>query len=142
MGSLPEHDTAHRDEIDIEYRSDDDEISRLVPTEPSKPRQLTLKKAIEQASFAKWLHNNQHTMGQKARKLTSDDNDTMAYMVKRWEGGEKIITSPRDYQLELFERAKHENTIAVLDTGEFLRLVLPSRDCQITDIACKALERR
>jgi len=27
------------------------------------------------------------------------------------------ITNPRDYQTELFQRAKNENTIAVLDTG-------------------------
>jgi endoribonuclease Dicer len=31
--------------------------------------------------------------------------------------GEKIISSPREYQVELFERAKEKNTIAVLDTG-------------------------
>lgn len=34
-----------------------------------------------------------------------------------------IITDPREYQLELFERAKEENIIAVLDTGWYLQLV-------------------
>jgi hypothetical protein len=29
-----------------------------------------------------------------------------------------IITDPREYQTELFERAKKQNIIAVLDTGE------------------------
>lgn len=29
----------------------------------------------------------------------------------------KVIVDPREYQLELFERAKKENIIAVLDTG-------------------------
>lgn len=31
-----------------------------------------------------------------------------------------IITDPRDYQIELFERAKKQNVIAVLDTGTLL----------------------
>lgn len=29
----------------------------------------------------------------------------------------KIITDPREYQIELFERAKSQNIVAVLDTG-------------------------
>ena len=35
----------------------------------------------------------------------------------------KTIKNPRDYQLELFERAKAENTIAVLDTGSGKTLI-------------------
>lgn len=31
-----------------------------------------------------------------------------------------IITDPREYQLELFEKAKKQNIIAVLDTGQFV----------------------
>jgi endoribonuclease Dicer len=33
-----------------------------------------------------------------------------------------IITNPREYQTELFERAKKQNTIAVLDTGKRIHL--------------------
>lgn len=36
---------------------------------------------------------------------------------------EKIINNPRAYQLELFERAKKENVIAVLDTGSGKTLI-------------------
>ncbi len=31
-----------------------------------------------------------------------------------------IITDPREYQLELFEKAKKQNIIAVLDTGQYM----------------------
>ena len=34
-----------------------------------------------------------------------------------------IITDPREYQVELFERAKKQNTIAVLDTGSGKTLI-------------------
>ncbi|KZF23112.1 hypothetical protein L228DRAFT_219379 [Xylona heveae TC161] len=38
-------------------------------------------------------------------------------------GLSQIISSPRGYQVELFERAKHQNTIAVLDTGSGKTLI-------------------
>jgi len=34
----------------------------------------------------------------------------------------KIIDDPREYQMELFEKAKKENIIAVLDTGQHTTL--------------------
>lgn len=39
------------------------------------------------------------------------------------QAAETIIASPREYQMELFERAKQQNTIAVLDTGSGKTLI-------------------
>ncbi|KAJ8060240.1 hypothetical protein OCU04_010584 [Sclerotinia nivalis] len=55
----------------------------------------------------------------KTEKISHADDE--AIQSTRWliEHAEKqhIIESPRDYQLELFEKAKKQNIIAVLDTG-------------------------
>ncbi|CAD6446322.1 bdef6523-a50a-4f55-8ea6-c8829631f409 [Sclerotinia trifoliorum] len=55
----------------------------------------------------------------KTEKISHVDDE--AIQSTRWliEQAEKqhIIESPRDYQLELFEKAKKQNIIAVLDTG-------------------------
>jgi len=38
-----------------------------------------------------------------------------------------IITDPREYQLELFEKAKKQNIIAVLDTGQYAKRIYEDR---------------
>ncbi|GKT45594.1 dicer-like protein 1 [Colletotrichum spaethianum] len=43
--------------------------------------------------------------------------------MKQESGRLKIIQTPREYQIELFERAKHKNTIVVLDTGSGKTLI-------------------
>ncbi|KUI56844.1 Dicer-like protein 1 [Cytospora mali] len=107
---------------DMAYRSNDEEESRLVQNNPRAPRKVSEKKRIEQANFGKWLENNRASLTKKAGKRATDNEQSIEYMVKNWEG-ESIINKPRDYQLELFERAKENNTIAVLDTGSGKTLI-------------------
>lgn len=106
-------------EDEMGHCSEDDETSRLVQNEPTKPRKISQKKTVEQANFNIWLSSNRPKLSKKSTSQHSNtQGESLHYLMKSCEGGEKIINSPRDYQLELFERAKTENTIAVLDTGK------------------------
>lgn len=49
-------------------------------------------------------------------KTANDETLSIRNILAKQEGSSKI-TSPRDYQTELFQKAKEENIIAVLDTG-------------------------
>lgn len=99
-------------------RSEDEDANCLVQDEPRKPRKITEKKKTEQASFGVWLEANRSRLSKKPEDRVTDNEQSVGYLVKSWEG-QKIINNPRDYQMELFQRAKEKNTIAVLDTGKF-----------------------
>jgi hypothetical protein len=105
-------------------RSDDEDTSHLVQNKPRQPRKITQKKKIEQASFGLWLEANRSRLSKKPEGRVVNNDQSVEYLVKTWEG-QKIINNPRDYQMELFQRAKERNTIAVLDTGKFQSIHKP-----------------
>ena len=65
-------------------------------------------------------------MSQRSAKMTKNelqtatekaDDETSVRGLMAAQESTNIITSPRDYQIQLFEKAKAQNVIAVLDTG-------------------------
>ena len=52
-----------------------------------------------------------------AENVNEEDLSIRSLMAKQ--ESNVIITDPREYQLELFEKAKKQNIIAVLDTGQY-----------------------
>lgn len=85
------------------------------------------RRRAQKAAFEKWLTSDtgqealrSKTKNVKPKEVADEECSIQSLMAKE---RVEIIKSPRDYQLELFERAKKENTIAVLDTGSGKTLI-------------------
>lgn len=118
-------DDATDDATDAEEDDTDNEDD--VPVlEPSADRAAAAfnhsqKKRADYDAFDSWLTKNRETITKATKTVAAalnDEDKTAAALVREFESA-KIIESPRDYQIELFEKAKQKNIIAVLDTGEF-----------------------
>jgi endoribonuclease Dicer len=110
----PKEDLGRDNYIETESNSSDTESTEHVP-EPESELPQTGKLANKNAFF-EYLQAEQDsdpTNLEIDRELSSDFIDT----------SKGIIDDPRDYQVELFERAKTENIIAVLDTGSGKTLI-------------------
>ena len=84
---------------------------------PPKFNQPLQKQRADYAAFDDWLNTNRDQITRKTPVRSGDPDDQSAASLFRSFETQKIIESPRDYQIELFERAKQKNIIAVLDTG-------------------------
>ena len=90
------------------------------------PLSITEKRRAQRQNFKTWALK-------QAEKFTTarinedlqekkDEELSIRDLMQRQERP-NTMKNPRDYQLELFERAKQENTIAVLDTGSGKTLI-------------------
>lgn len=99
---------------------DDEDDKYRLQSKPSERKKVSETKRQDAAAFQAWLFNNRDTnMSGKQQPGKANDSLDATMMGHHW--SKKIIANPRQYQIELFERAKEKNTIVVLDTGKLLR---------------------
>ncbi|TGO58073.1 hypothetical protein BOTNAR_0188g00060 [Botryotinia narcissicola] len=105
-----------KDLLTVEEDGEDEEEEDTNQTIPDIKR-ISARKQKNAAIFDVFL--KEATKQPKTEKISHANDE--AIQSTRWliDQAEKqhIIESPRDYQLELFEKAKKQNIIAVLDTG-------------------------
>ncbi|PHH69497.1 hypothetical protein CDD80_6695 [Ophiocordyceps camponoti-rufipedis] len=97
---------------DVASDSEDDAIDRYrhVPDRIVDPRAPSARRRRGDAAFHQWIVESQRT----ASTEQSVDRYSTANLIQRNEES-RIITSPREYQTELFERAKTKNLIIELE---------------------------
>ena len=104
--------------LDLDNQVDEDisgSESESTKSSPAVQAQI-LKIRANRDAFNKFLQQ------QNDEQTTTQDFDN-TFTSKTSESPKQIIEDPRDYQTELFERAKKENIIAVLDTGSGKTLI-------------------
>ncbi|KAG6035504.1 hypothetical protein E4U41_006045 [Claviceps citrina] len=101
-----------------------DGVERYRETCDENPRCHEKPPNAEDVAFQAWVADQKHETSSDLKHPGAKDKKSSALM----EDGtsdkpKKIISSPRQYQLDLFERAKEGNTIVVLDTGSGKTLI-------------------
>ncbi|UNI16858.1 Dicer-like protein 1 [Purpureocillium takamizusanense] len=122
---VTDQDTLHGDvDGDGSSDSDDDAAERYrLSNHPEIVRGVSALRRRGDAAFHQWVQRSQrlgskHSVSKRAHDL---DRSSAARMIQS--NGQAIIATPREYQIELFERAKDKNLIIVLDTGSGKTLI-------------------
>lgn len=128
-GSIPDNLEAtknHDMEIDEEPENDESEDSEEeVKRKPKKPK-MSERRREQNKTFSAWLSQRADKVvkaDEKAQHLSADDEALSIRHLMSKQGSNFIVNSARDYQTELFEKAKKQNIIAVLDTGSGKTLI-------------------
>ncbi|KAI1268232.1 hypothetical protein F5Y18DRAFT_423590 [Xylariaceae sp. FL1019] len=102
-------DTVSEDENIVESEDEESDNVNDTPTADVPSQDVAI--------FREWLRNQRAAVHEKMRASEMAGGSSPDEENDRTTRDAPIITSPREYQTELFERAKKKNIIAVLDTG-------------------------
>jgi hypothetical protein len=107
------HGVEEEEDQDGDLEDSEDEIQTTV-----KPRKLSERKRLLNAIADNYIQERNQKIHQEGNKVRPEDEEQQSarWLVNQSED-RQIISTPREYQVELFEKAKEKNLIAVLDTG-------------------------
>jgi len=105
-----------------EDEDEDGDGDEAKPT--SRPRKITERKRKLNAIADSYVQERTQKLIKKGSLVRPQDEaiQSARWMVNQAESCQ-IISTPREYQIELYERAKEKNIIAVLDTGSGKTLI-------------------
>ncbi|KAK6533348.1 Dicer-like protein 1 [Orbilia ellipsospora] len=121
VGEDEDGDNEHH-ELGIDSDTDEEEDPG---DEVIKTKNNRLAKAQQKAIFEKYCNKraSDELKNPKKQKEEPENNELSSTKYLLTNTTTAIISDPREYQLELFEKAKQQNTIAVLDTGSGKTLI-------------------
>lgn len=104
---------------DVEDSESDEDVDKYRLAVNSEVARLpSANRRRGDAAFQSWIRESQRSNNRAATDASARafDRVSMARLIQSNED-RKIIATPREYQIDLFERAKQKNLIIVLDTG-------------------------
>lgn len=124
LPSLRLNDSPFKDELYPDGEEND--MDEEVEIESFGPRTAAEKRMEQKGVFDDWFHERVASITKEEVRETlkrSDEESLSLRGLLAKQESDRVISDPREYQLELFDRAKKENTIAVLDTGSGKTLI-------------------